>query len=1092
MSKQETCKTCGSPAIAGMYYCSTCLLMPVSMSQGLSPTGQQSVTFQPGSRIDRFEILESLGVGGFSEVYSVCDCDSPNRPPIAIKVMRMGLNSDEFLSRFEQEHLILRRFEDPGIVRVFESGITEDGRPYFVMEQIDGLRITDYCASENLSLESRVELFIDVCRAVHHAHQKGIIHRDLKPANILVTYHDGVSVPCVIDFGLAKAVESWNESSQIKPSDAWVTGLGVTMGTPGYISPEQADGTEDTDTLSDAFSLGVVLYELVAQHPPWPHETWKRIPHSKWSDYKRDNAPAKPSSFGLLYTQARRIDDDLDTICRKALATDRDQRYESVSQLATDLRYWLRGDPILARPPSLAYRIRKLTSRYRWQSATLVASLCACLLAAVFGVTLALRERRYSAKLAIERSAAIEAKSLATESKELAIRERTVAQHSAYASSIHLATIQIANGQPYQAQQILNTTQSSLRGWEWSYLQSLVPRSVLSVSTGLEGPISVGVSQNRQFAVVSDARSISRIDLKSSAKPTPSAIQRNVQHIAISDDGQYIATLTHQSSSSIKVYQTTQPDGRNDANPLTEVWSFPVHGDSSLAWESGSQSPSLIVVEGNGSEPAPWSVRRMRAATGEVLAKTEVKRWKLADKGLLVGRSFAIVRCSFDRLAVLRLSDFSIVGYIHGYPNNLIEDFEFNSDESRVAFSQGDTVFEAEWEQPEADVAMIEPNQSLRTLFEIDSQYGEIHRINRTSDNRWMAISDTHCIVEGEVPVPLPVKTETKLVSLLDGTYATILPHGDFEIRREIQDLVGNRFTSRTVLPEPEGRRVVISPSSEYCLYQTWARENVFQCSLVNDAYSVIQETPENSKLEWARLPAFHHDGSAIVATPSKQNDHHPSSELAILRRTDESVENKPLPIDSTPWSAAASPDGERLFVGTMRGVAAIDWQSCTLLKEWPLANGPFVVMPMVDNSGVFAIGKDHLVHQLQLGSERVVSNRIIGDGPGIVPANCDYCPNEQLLAISESSDVSIFALGEPHTKIERIPVEASVTSIRFSTDGKRLAIATSNRKIAIWDWRGKHRLIELTTRGTCSSMDFSRDGRWLVNTDYGPCLTIR
>ena len=295
----EICRTCSSPALSGMYYCSTCLLSPVSPGQA-APINH-SVTFQPGSRIDRFEITESLGVGGFSEVYSVNDRKSPNRPPLAIKVMRMGLNSTEFLSRFEQEHLMLRRLEDPGIVRVFESGITDDGRPYFVMEQIDGLRITDYCNSEKLSLESRVELFIDVCRAVHHAHQKGIIHRDLKPANILVTYQDGVSVPCVIDFGLAKAVESWNELSQMESPNAWVTQFGVTMGTPGYISPEQADGTEDTDTLSDAFSLGVVLYELVAQCPPWPHETWKRIPHSKWSTHKRENTPIKPSLRNPLY-----------------------------------------------------------------------------------------------------------------------------------------------------------------------------------------------------------------------------------------------------------------------------------------------------------------------------------------------------------------------------------------------------------------------------------------------------------------------------------------------------------------------------------------------------------------------------------------------------------------------------------------------------------------------------------------------------------------------------------------------------------------------------------------------------------------------
>jgi WD40 repeat protein len=175
-----------------------------------------------------------------------------------------------------------------------------------------------------------------------------------------------------------------------------------------------------------------------------------------------------------------------------------------------------------------------------------------------------------------------------------------------------------------------------------------------------------------------------------------------------------------------------------------------------------------------------------------------------------------------------------------------------------------------------------------------------------------------------------------------------------------------------------------------------------------------------------------------------------------------------------------------------MRGVAVIDWTRRTLVKEWQLANGPFVVMPMADNSGVFAIGIDHLIQRLQLDAEPIASIRIIEDGPSLIPAHSDYFLDEQVLAIHESSQVSIIALGDSHAKIDRIPVEASVTAIRFSADGKRLAIAIANRKIAIWDWRGKRRLMELSTRGTCSSMDFSRDGRWLVNTDYGPCLMIR
>ena len=1117
MAVMETCRACSSPAMSGMHFCPTCLLTPLSPVPSLASapdvSSDQAVTLQPGTRIDRFLVKENLGVGGFSEVHSVMDCEAPNRPPLAIKVMRMGLNSTEFLTRFEQEHFVLRRLEDAGIVRVFESGITDDGRPYFVMQKIDGLRITDYCQSEKLSLDSRVELFVAVCRAVHHAHQKGIIHRDLKPANILVTHRDGLSMPYVIDFGLAKAVQCWNEALETAPSEAWVTRLGVTMGTPGYISPEQADGTEDSDTLSDVFSLGAVLYELITGRPPWPHETWKQIPHSKWATYKREHLPPKPSLHGVPYTTGRRIDDDLDTICSKALATDREQRYESVSQLATDLNSWLRGDQISAKPPSLTYRVRKLMSRYRWQSATLIASLVTCLVSAIFGVTLAIRERRYSTKLAVERTAAIDAKFHANELRELAIRERTEAERTAYASSINLATLQIENRQPYLAQKILNSTQASLRSWEWNYLSSLLPQPELSIKTALDKPVSLGVSQNHLFAAVCDGYSISRLDLKLATALQPCKVQARVQHIAISDDGQYVAALTHQAPHAfIKVYQFGPGDAAEGADQLTEIWSRQVHPDSSLGWESANQSshdlPALIVAEGNGAEPNQGSVLKLNTTTGEVLSSIQLKRWKLADKGLLIGKSVAVVRCSFDRLAVIRLSDFSVAGYICGELNNVIADFDLNVEESQVVFSQIDSVYEARWDQPDLDVTAIQSNKQLKTRFKVASRYGVIHRLNRiaddgiaddgSADNDWMAITDTHCLVEGRKRVALPAKIETHMVSLLDGTYATVLPHGVFEIRREIQDLKVSRLAGRSVPPIPEGRRAVIAPSSEYCLYQTWSRQNVYRCSLLAESDHDTFTTPENKKLEWSRLPVFHPDGTAIVALPSVAADsvvpvdELRTAELVALRWDGDKTQSDPLPIESVPWSAAASPNGEKLFVGTVRGVTAIAWPDRELLQEWPLDHGPFVVMPMSDSLGVYAIGVDHVVHTLRFDAKPVASLRMVDEGLGPIPAHSDYLTAEQVLAISDPSGVRMFRLSESHTEIGLLPVEASVTALRFSADGKRLAIATSNRKISIWDWKGKHLLIELGTRGTCSSLDFSRDGRWLVNTDYDPCLTIR
>ena len=451
----------------------------------------------------------------------------------------------------------------------------------------------------------------------------------------------------------------------------------------------------------------------------------------------------------------------------------------------------------------------------------------------------------------------------------------------------------------------------------------------------------------------------------------------------------------------------------------------------------------------------------------------------------------AVFRCSFDRLAVVRLPDFSIAGYIYGMSNTVITDFELNDVETHVVFAQSGAIYEAQWNQSDLDATTILPNEELEARFEIDSQFGEIHRLNRDCENQWMAITDTHCIAEGKEPVPLPLKIETQLISLLDGTYAAILPHGTFEIRREIQPQLDRGLVGRSVKPLPEARRTVVAPSSDFCLYQTWSRQNIFKASLIADTEPEIFTTSENKRLEWSRLPIFHPDGTAIIAAPAIQSDK-PDATLATLRWQGNPTQSDPLPITSIPWSAAVSPDAERLYVGTMQGVAAINWSSRSLQREWSLTGGPFVVMPMSDNSGVFAIGVDHVVHQLRFDAEPIAHGSIIEDGPGTIPAHCDYFADDQLLAISDSSWIRILSLGASHTEIERIPAEASVTAIKFSPDGKRLAIATSNRKIAVWDWRGKHRLIELGTRGTCSCIDFSRDGRWLINTDFNPSLTIR
>src|SRR5216110_1801414 len=221
------------------------------------------ITEKPGDRIGRYKLLQQIGEGGCGAVY-MAEQTEPVRRRVALKVIKLGMDTKQVIARFEAERQALALMDHPNIAKVLEAGASEAGRPYFVMELVRGTKITEYCDQNNLPTHQRLELFMQVCKAVQHAHQKGIIHRDIKPSNVLVTLHDGKPVPKVIDFGIAKAVE------QRLTDKTLFTGFGQLIGTPAYMSPEQAEMSGlDIDTRSDVYSLGVLLYELLAGAPPF-------------------------------------------------------------------------------------------------------------------------------------------------------------------------------------------------------------------------------------------------------------------------------------------------------------------------------------------------------------------------------------------------------------------------------------------------------------------------------------------------------------------------------------------------------------------------------------------------------------------------------------------------------------------------------------------------------------------------------------------------------------------------------------------------------------------------------------------------------
>jgi serine/threonine protein kinase len=347
--------------------------LPAAVAEGSVPG---EVDEYLGQRVGRYKLLQRIGEGGCGVVY-MAEQEEPVRRRVALKIIKLGMDTKSVIARFDAERQALALMDHPNIARVLDAGATETGRPFFVMELVRGFRITEYCDQNHLDTRQRLNLFIQVCHAIQHAHQKGIIHRDIKPSNILVTLHDGKPVPKVIDFGIAKAIEGRLTEQTL------FTAYEQLIGTPAYMSPEQAEMSGlDVDTRSDIYSLGVLLYELLTGKTPFNQKELLASGLAEMRRKLREDEPQRPSTIlttlhgtELRATAEHRhaepprlislLKGDLDWIVMKSLEKDRTRRYETANGLAMDVQRYLNNEPVIARPPSRTYRLRKLMRRNR-------------------------------------------------------------------------------------------------------------------------------------------------------------------------------------------------------------------------------------------------------------------------------------------------------------------------------------------------------------------------------------------------------------------------------------------------------------------------------------------------------------------------------------------------------------------------------------------------------------------------------------------------------------------------------------------------------------------------------------------------------
>jgi len=552
---------------------------------------------ESGEMIGPYKLREQIGEGGFGTVW-VADQDKPVRRRVALKIIKLGMDTREVIARFEQERQALAMMDHPNIAKVLDAGATQFRRPSFVMELVRGVKITEYCDEQQLSTPQRIELFITVCQAVQHAHQKGIIHRDLKPSNILVTINDGKAVPKVIDFGVAKATQG-------RLTDQTVyTQFQQMIGTPLYMSPEQAEMTSlDIDTRSDIYSLGVLLYELLTGSTPIAQDTLARAGLDEIRRIIREVDPPRPSTrmktldgAAMTAVAARRntepaklpatLRGDIDWIVMKCLEKDRRRRYDTANGLALDLQRHLRNEVVIARPPTAGYLLSKLIRRNQFAfaaGAAIAASLVIGIAASLWQAVRATRAEREQSQL---RAVAVQAldgeKAQRTQAEaewqraeanaENARATALQSRRNQYAADIFSSTINIEEGSYATARNFLREYffregAEDLRGFEWRYWWQL----------------SAG-QQLKTFPV-----------------------SRDINHAAWSPDGRLTATA--HGDGKVRLV-------RSDSGEVVATFQDCGRGDNSVAFSS----------DGNGLATAGWD-----AATGQDV----VRFWDVRDGRLL-------------------------------------------------------------------------------------------------------------------------------------------------------------------------------------------------------------------------------------------------------------------------------------------------------------------------------------------------------------------------------------------------------------------------------------------------------------------------
>jgi WD40 repeat protein/serine/threonine protein kinase len=1024
---------------------------------------------KPGDRIGRYKLLEKIGEGGCGTVY-MAEQEEPVRRRVALKVIKLGMDTKQVIARFEAERQALALMDHPNIAKVFDGGATQTGRPYFVMELVRGVRITEFCDEARLSTEARLRLFVKVCQAIQHAHQKGIIHRDLKPSNILVTVNDGAPVPKVIDFGIAKA------TGQRLADKTVFTQFHSFIGTPAYTSPEQAEmSSVDIDTRSDIYSLGVLLYELLIGRTPFDGEELLRSGLDEMRRILRETEPVRPSTrlstlpADELTTSARRrhteppklihlVRGDLDWIVMKALEKDRTRRYETASGLAGDVRRHLENEPVIARPPSAAYRFQKFVRRNKlaFAAGTTIA------LTLVFGVVASTWQAVRATKA--EQAATFEAKH-AEQQAQLAAQEAarataeasraaavaTAARRYAYAAEINVALQALSENNLSRARELLNRQQpkaseEDLRGFEWRYLWQLCQGN--EVATFLdEGAHGAAFSPDGKLFVYAGGK----ITVRETASrkivttlPSPATTLSFAPHTNLLASGH---------DTGVKLWNTESwqearslpdtmhpalfsPDGR---------WLLTGAAQGFRIWDTQTWQPVGVC-------PGPPALARWQARNGVAFSRDSQFLITIASEGPQLRDHLRVWRLpGLEELPALQVNGES--------PGAAA----FLADGKHVVAGQADGQLVV-WDFATRKViATRKEHTGWVTAIAVapDGKTFATASSDRTV-NLWDAVTFEHRMrlrgYIGEVwSVAISPDGRTVVSGSADGT--TKLWSADLRHTEAVLD--GFRIVTGFLRG---GRQLVAARSDGWCVW-----------------------TPESGAHVDFLIPT----NPPLFTTAARPYDVHPKEPLGALGRTDGTVEVWHLTTGAKvmSWPAhsndvgglAFSPDGIRLATGSATGEVKIwDFTRRQEVARLKPVGSPLICLAFSpDGKTLAASGQSSRVWILELATGREILQL---PGHGSLVASVAFSPDGKLLATASlDNDVRLWELSSGKLRTTLKGHIQGVIAVAFSPDGKTLATGGMDRKVKLWNVATHQELATFPLGGLFPTLSFSPDGRMLA-----------